>query len=83
MAILTDAQKVEFRRAVAAETVCRWSRPVVDAAFQAIEDTFTGAAIQTALSTAIDTATAPLVLTPQEKRVLVKHWLRQRAERGN
>lgn len=83
MAILTSEQLTELRNDCERDQPVRYVKAQANAAFQAIENVFISAAMQNALSNAIDTATAPLVLTPAEKRIFVKHWLRQRAQRGN
>lgn len=48
-------------------------RPVLNAAIQAVEDTLTGATVQTALSNAIDAAITPATMTNAQKRALIKH----------
>jgi len=55
----------------------------INAAFQAIEDTFSSAGVQQAFSTAIDTALSPEIVTNAQKRQLIKFWLRNRFDRGN
>lgn len=86
MAVLTARQLTDLRRALVAEHYPNGVphlRAVFDAALQAVEDTFESAALQNSLSTAINSATDPVVLTAAEKRALVKFWLRSRFERGN
>lgn len=84
MATLTDAQLTELRRKFASSGVpITATKPVFNAAYQAVEDWFVAASTQSAVSQAINAATDPVVLTVAQKRALVEHWLRQRAERGN
>lgn len=60
-----------------------WRRQAVNAAIQAIEDVFTSAQVQSALSNAIDNAITPATMTAAEKRLLVKWYLKNRFDRGN
>lgn len=83
MAILTPVQLDELRQNYSIDFSWKLVREDANDIFQAIEDVFTSPAVQNALSNAIDNATIPIVLTANEKRSLVKFWLRQRAERGN
>jgi hypothetical protein len=84
MAILTAAELDDVRHQWQRDADgIPWSRPKVNAALQAVEDVFTGTALQTALSNAIDAAIAPGTMTAAQKRVLVKHWLWSRFARGN
>lgn len=83
MAVLTPTQLADIRQPLSQERDARWTKAQINAAAQAVEDTFTGAAVQTAISNAIDAAAAPLTLTTAEKRALVKHWLASRYRRGN
>jgi hypothetical protein len=84
MALLTSDQLAALRRQCArGEIPVNYTKAQINAALQAIEDTFESAALQNAISNAINTATSPLVLTAAQKRVLVKHWLASRFERGN
>ena len=84
MAVLTSPQITELRKQAAADVpTVRWDKATINAAFQAIEDVFESGALQTAISNAINTATAPFVFTAPEKRMLVKFWLHSRFERGN
>ena len=84
MAVLTASELTELRqgyaREIAAITV---TKAQINAAMQAVEDTFGGAPLQNALSDAIDTAIAPATMTNAQKRQLVKYWLRSRFDRGN
>jgi len=89
MAILTARQLDEVRQALVREltadgvTGINFTKPQVNAAIQAVEDVLTGAALQTALSNAMNTATSPLVLTAAQKKLLVRWVLRSRFDRGN
>jgi len=79
MAILTAAQLDEVRQAYTKPLEFAGGvshrRPVLNAAIQAIEDTLTGATVQTALSNAIDAAIAPATMTNTQKRALIKQAL--------
>ena len=57
------------------------TKPQLNAAAQAVEDILVGAALQTAISNAINAATSPVTLSAQEKRQLVAYVLRRKAER--
>jgi len=84
MAVLNAYQLAEIRRDLADEVKSvPWRKPPINAAIQAIEDILTGAALQTAISNAINSATTPLVLDATQKRLLVRHVLYSRFERGN
>lgn len=83
MAVLTSEQLQELRAACARELLVRYDKPTINAVMQAIEDVFESPTLRAAISNAIDTASAPIVFTPAEKRVLVKHWLVSRFRRGN
>lgn len=80
MAVLTATQLAEIRRALAAKAaVVNYTKPQANAALQAVEDWFD--ANQASLSQAINTATAPLVLTVAQKKWLVAYWLLSRFQR--
>ena len=81
MAVLTVVQKGEISKAVAQKgtTVVSYTKPVAFAAIQAIEDWFE--TNRTNLSTAINIATAPTVLTIAHKSAFVKFWFQQKFER--
>ena len=70
MAVLTADQKDEVRVWLAADNRCQltYTKGQMDAALQAVEDWLE--ANRAALSTAIDVATAPLVLTAAQKKKL-------------
>ena len=85
MAVLTgpqlDAVRQPFVEEEAEGEALR--RQVLNAAIQAIEDTFSGAAPHAAISNAIDAAISPATMAAARKRRLVKWWLKSRFERGN
>lgn len=82
MAVLTDDQNTELRRNYAAEApVVRINKTETNAVNQAIEDWWELLATRQSLSNAIEAAVPGL--TNEEKRRYVKHWLRQRFDRGN
>jgi len=76
MAILTPQQLDEVRQAYTRPLEFNGGvshrRQVLNAAVQAIEDTLTGAAVQTALSNAIDVAISPATMTNAQKRALIR-----------
>ncbi len=79
MAILSAPEQAELRRQIAAELpAVDFTKPQVNAAFQAIEDWFE--ANRASLSTAINAATVPAgyTFTAAQKRILVAYWLRQK-----
>lgn len=79
MAVITPPRLTQLRQALAVDFPNpAITKPTMNAAFQAIEDRFETAAFKTALSTAIDTATAPVILPAAVKAKLVKHWLKWR-----
>lgn len=81
MAVLSVAQLAELRQGVQSEgDSATWEKADINAAFQAIEDKW--GAIQAALSTEIDTATAPIVFSNAMKKKIGKYWLKQRFGRG-
>lgn len=81
MAILTPDQKAELRRSMAVngETV-RWTKGQIDSVFQKVEDLIE--TNRTVFYAAIDTITAPLVLTNVEKLRAFAAFFKQKAERG-
>jgi len=84
MAMLTPQQLDDIRQAYTREHgVGDVIKPRINAANQAIEDTFASGAVQTALNNAINTATSPAVLTAAQKRLLVRWWLQSKFLRGN
>lgn len=81
MAVLTASQLIEIQRDCerhfnGAQIPINYVKSQLKAAAQAIENVFESAAFKNAISSAIDTATAPLVLTVAQKKALVKYWLR-------
>lgn len=83
MAVLTADDLLTMRQGCAREISVNYTKPQINAALQAIEDVFDSAAVQNAISSAINTATSPLVLTAGQKRTLVKWYLYNRYVRGN
>lgn len=83
MATLNGPDLANMRqRLVAADaTLAPLTKPTINAALQAIEDTFTAAGIQSALSTAINAATSPTVLTNAQKKLLVAEYILNKAGR--
>ena len=75
MAIITAPQAAKLRQAMAREGTVTWTKAEINAAFQAIEDTFEGA--RPALGTAVETA-APGFFTGPQKTALIKHWLKHK-----
>ena len=72
MAILSPADLATIRRAVTSEGEVNWTKPVINAALQAIEDQWE--ADRPRFANAIETA-APGVFTNAQKNRLGKHWL--------
>jgi hypothetical protein len=85
MAVLTAAQlgkllrEMDIKYSPANALPTDYTKAQFNAACQAIEDWFEGQ--RTAISTAINVATSPLVLTAAQKRFLVKAYLFQKFER--
>lgn len=80
MAILTAEQLAQIRRECANEITVDYTKATINAAVQAVEDWWI--ANQAALSTAINVATSPVVLSVAQKRAIGKFWLKQKFERG-
>ena len=79
MAVLTDIQITAARNICEQEMpLINYSKSQINAALQAVENWFNKAAIQISLSTDIDAAIAPMVLTNAQKKKLVKAWLMYR-----
>jgi len=77
MPVLSPAQLIEIRRSCSADdTLINFSKAQANLAIQAIEDWFE--VNRASLNTAINTATAPLVLSATVKKRLVAFWLRQK-----
>lgn len=76
MAVLTPRQVDAIRQAYAREiefdTGVAHTKPILNVAIQAIEDTLSSAQVQTAIVNAIDTATSPVVIPLALKRLLIK-----------
>ena len=80
MSLLSAIELAALRQSCARDQpTVNYTKPQINAALQAVEDTFEG--LRPTLNTAINTATAPLVLTAAQKRLLVKFWLQQKAGR--
>lgn len=80
MAVLTTDQLAQIRQDIAPKMlVINYNKAQVDAASQAIDTWFDNN--QASLVSAINAATAPLVLTAAQKKVLVAYWLKQRTQR--
>ena len=75
MAVLTAAQLQQCRQG-AQNGSPPWTKPQINAALQAIEDTMRGATVQSALSQAIDAAVSPLSLTAGHKKRMFGEWAR-------
>ena len=82
MAILTPEQLAQLRQELERRQVpINYTKPQINAAFQGVEDWYQAANVQNAISNAIDSATSPLVLTPQQKLALVCVALRRLSNR--
>jgi len=82
MAILTATQLAEMRQRLVKKLgimAIDFDKPTVNAAFQAIEDWYEANKGQ--ISSDINTATAPFVFTPQQKKWLGAYWLLQKSKR--
>ena len=80
MGILNTQEKSEFRRLCAAIQEVTWTKAELDVASQAVEDWFESKRAE--ISAAIDAATTPMVLPGPVKVAIVKHYLRQKFQRG-
>lgn len=82
MATLTATQlaqlRCEFVRRLGDVTI-DFDKPIINAAFQAIEDWYEANKAQ--ISTDIDEATAPYVFSGQQKKLLGAYWLLQKSGR--
>lgn len=82
MATLTAIQLAEMRQRFVrklGDVAVDFSKPIVNAAFQAIEDWYEANKAQ--ISTDIDAATAPYMFTAQQKKWLGAYWLLQKSGR--
>lgn len=79
MAVLSEAELVSIRQAMAATQAVNYTKPQCNAAAQSVEDIL--AANASAISTAINAATAPLVMTAAQKKKLGAEVARVKAER--
>ncbi len=81
MSILTQDHLLFVRQQAAHDMpAVNYTKPQINAAAQAVEDWFE--VNRPALSTAIDLATSPLVLTNAQKKQLVKWWFMLKFNRG-
>lgn len=82
MAILTSEELQEIRHGCDRDKQIPvdYTKAVINAAIQAIEDWFETS--RTSISQAINTATSPITLTAAQKKEIGKHWLRRKAQRG-
>jgi len=74
MATLSNTELAIARRAVCSsdEALSNRQKSVLNAAFQAIEDTYQ--ANQAAFVAAINAATSPVVLTTAQKKLIGREW---------
>ena len=81
MATLTAAEKDELRQRLARVTDGKvsWTRPQINAVFQAIEDWWERPATQAAVAAAIDAAVPGL--GAGQKKAVVAVWSRQKSRR--
>lgn len=77
MPILSVLQLAEIRQKCAQiSPSVNYTKPQINAALQAVEDWFENA--RPVLNGSINAATLPFILTPEQKRQLVKFWLLQK-----
>ena len=81
MAAIPVEELADIRREYAAANTVTAEKATYNAAIQAIEDWWIANAA--ALAAAINTATAPVVLTNPQKREMGRLWLRNKFGRGN
>lgn len=75
MATLTAPQLQACRNSLAKEGIpINYTKAQANAAIQAVETWFDAPAQRSAISAAIDVATAPLVLTNAQKKKVVAYW---------
>ena len=79
MATLIADDLADLRQAQQRVRVVDHPKPVVNAALQAVENWFE--ASRPSLNAALNTATAPIILTLPEKRTLLGVWLAQKTRR--
>jgi hypothetical protein len=72
MATLTSDELTEVRRILAQKQGdgVNWTKAQINAAAQAVEDLLVTTSFQNAVSSAINTATSPLVMTAAQKKYL-------------
>lgn len=76
MAILLPDDLTDLRQGVARNQTVDYSKAQANAALQAVEDFMESN--RAAMSTAINTATAPYVFPPAMKRRMFAYWCRQK-----
>jgi len=76
MAVLTNTEKAEITQQIFTKITVNYTKLQAWAVLQAIEDWFE--TNRPSLSTAINTATAPLVLTAAQKKAFVAFWCQQK-----
>ena len=74
MAVLTEGQHVRVQQAIAHRLRMDADKPMLKLALQAVEDKFE-AEFRSAVNTAINNATSPIVLSAQTKKLLVAYYL--------
>lgn len=75
MAVLTSSQLQQARQNLASDgNGIAYTKTQVNAGIQAIEDTMRGAAVQNALSSAIDTAMQGVTVGAALKRRMFREW---------
>jgi hypothetical protein len=73
MAIIDDAEKAKIRQFISTIGAADYDKPTINSAMQAIEDWFEGERLT--ISSEIDLATSPQVLTNQQKKLLGAIWM--------
>jgi hypothetical protein len=71
MATLSASELQAIRNGLAQAQTVNYTKPVINAGAQAVEDLLTNSA--TAISNAINTATSPTVLSAAQKKALVAY----------
>lgn len=79
MAIISNEHLSRLRQGAAGRTNVNYTKTTINAAFQAIEDTFENS--RGAFNAAINNATSPFVFSPAQKKILVALWAQQKFER--
>ena len=90
MAILNATELSEARRECARTLVINYTKPQINTALQAVENAMvttpilvgdSGATVVQYLSSRIDAATIPLVLTAEQKKAIFAQWAKLKFER--